>query len=212
MSQRPEIHRNVKFKKKKGERKNKVSSVNLFNLSRLLNAVMQMLFPFCKPFRLWLVRAGAVQQRNCTSLFCTSATALSHRWSNITARDSHACEETGLFSDCRITYGYRDWLKDGDLGILIRASTDFNQQRSDEMTEALIIAQVTAAHYESQFQLFKATSYAPLPHVQIPEVFLFWLPKDIGFLFVCLFVGHDVSMTFLKQSVQWASQSWKTSV
>lgn len=166
--------------------------MTLFNLSRLLNAVMQMLFPFCKPFRLWLVRSGAVQQRNCTSLFCTSATALSDRggWQVV---QHHSTGQPRLWGDW-LVFRLSDhiWLqgltqlKDGDLGILIRASTDFNQQRSDEMTEALIIAQVTAAHYESQFQLFKATSYAPLPHVQIPEVFLFWLPKDIGFLFVCL--------------------------
>lgn len=153
---------------------------------------MQMLFPFCKPFKLWLVRSAAVQQRNCTSLFCTSATALSHRggWQGV---QHHSTGQPRLWGDW-LVFRLVDhvWLqrltqlKDGDLGILIRPSTDFNQQRSDEMTAALIIAQVTAAHYESQFQLFKATSYSPLPHVQIPEVFLFWLPRILAFcLFVC---------------------------
>lgn len=64
------------------------------------------------------------------------------RRSNIPAWDCHAGEETALFSDCSITEGLTH-LRERDLGVLIRPSTDFNQQVSDEMAEALIIAQVT---------------------------------------------------------------------
>lgn len=165
--------------------------MNLLHLSRLLNAVMQMLFPFCKPFQQWLVRPGAVQQRSYTSWSAHLPIPVRQRMAG------------GPTSWHRSASWWGDWLvfslsdhlwlqglthlKAQSLGILIRISTDFNQQGPNEMTEALIIARVTAAQCEGWYQLFKATSCSPLPLSSQPNSWRLSIltSRDTGFLFVC---------------------------
>lgn len=80
-------------------------------------------------------------------------------------------------------------VKDQNLGISIRVSTDFNRQGPDEMTGALMIAQVTAAHYESWLQLFEGTSCSPLPLSSCPNSWGLSIltPRTLdSCLFVCL--------------------------
>lgn len=134
----------------------------MLHLSRLLNAVIQMLFPFCKPFKLWLVRSGAVQQR---TAHLHSPVRQGWMAGGPTPGQGLPCWG-GDWPVFRLSDHLRlqglTLLKDQHLGILIRPSTDFHQQGFNEMTEALIIAQVTAAHDESWFQLFEVTSYSTL--------------------------------------------------
>lgn len=169
-------------------------------------------FPFASPSKRawWVWRSTAEELHICTALSASGG------WQMV---QHHGRGLPGWGGDCLVCkLSHHLWLqglahlKDQNLGILIRPSTDFNQQGSDEMIEALIVVPVTAAHFESWFQLSEASSYSPLPLSPCPNSWGLSIltSKDIGF--VCLFVVHNVSMTFLKQSVQWASESWKISV
>lgn len=194
MSQRPEIHRDVKIKKKKKKEKwsFKREFCEFASSKKVTKCSDADAVSFLQALQTVVGESGAVEQRNCTVLLCTSAQPChtGRVAGGPTPRQGLPC----WGGDC-LVFRLSDqlWLqgltplKDQHLGILIRPSTDFNQQGFGEMTEALVIAQLLhTVTTGSSFLKRPATVLFLFPHVQTPEVFLFWLPRTLAFcLFVC---------------------------
>lgn len=169
-----------------------------------------MLFPFCKPFILWLVRSGAVQQRNCTSAQ-PCQTGVDGRWSNTRAGTAMlgrrlACFQTvgsltvtGTHSPQRPTFRYFDqtlyWFSSAGIWWNDRS---IPYCTSDCCTRWELVPAFWSDQLQYSFPMSKLLRS-------------FYSDFQGHWLFVCLFVGHNVSITFLKESVQWAPQSWKIS-